>query len=98
MATLRPYKCIDCGLMANISGGPDRLFSGSTSTCYCQKCEALYDILTPLELAFIDSSPDKKCPNCHSTQLVVWSNNEPCPRCGGNLEIDASNNFIIDAD
>jgi uncharacterized paraquat-inducible protein A len=98
MATLRAYKCEDCGLNAIVSGGPDALFAGPTNTFYCESCETLQDIVQPLVLLSLDAPIENNCSHCRSTHLVEWSSNNPCPRCNGTLKLDPTEKYVIDAD
>ncbi|MCJ2376909.1 hypothetical protein LNL84_08675 [Vibrio sp. ZSDZ34] len=98
MATLRAYKCQDCGLTATVSGGEDALFSGPTNTFYCKSCETLQDIVLPLVRPSLDAPIENNCSSCNSTHLVEWSSLKPCPRCNGSLALDPTDNFVIDAD
>ena len=100
MAILRPYKCSSCNLNATIAGGKSALMSGPTQTFYCTACEQLFDqvvsdIPFPPELETLND-----CPVCGSTNLLTWSYGEPCPRCGGDIEIDSDDGVTcyIDAD
>ncbi len=95
MASLKTYKCKECGLEAEVSGGPDALFSGNTDTYFCKNCDTLSDILEPF--ITVDKTNSKECPSCQSTNLVKWSDGQPCPKCGERLAVDP-NGFITTAD
>lgn len=89
MATLRPYKCSTCDLKATVAGGESAMMSGPTQTFYCSTCETLFDQVVshlplPYELETLD-----ECPECRTTNILKWTYGEPCPRCGGNIEIDS---------
>lgn len=100
MANLQPYKCSTCNLEATVAGGKSALMSGPTQTFYCTACEELFDqevsdIPLPHELETLDN-----CPVCGSTNILNWLYGEPCPRCGGKIEIanDDGFTFYINAD
>ncbi len=98
MATLKPYKCDSCDLNAIVAGGKSAVMLGDTSTFYCQSCKTLFDqvdfdILLPNEVKC-----DIKCHNCGSDDVVRWSKGQPCPSCGGNLDLDPDNQTEVLAD
>ncbi len=97
MATLYSYKCTDCGLRGLVSGGKDFLMSGPTQTYYCPQAEALVDESVP---EFLDLMPEHER-SIAKRKLIPWFAGEPCPKCGGTIELDVDENgysVVADAD
>ncbi|EJC1212004.1 hypothetical protein MX350_004524 [Vibrio parahaemolyticus] len=92
MAILNVYKCTSCGLTGLVSGGRDALMSGPTQTYYSPEADELIDELLP---GFPHLDLDCKEP-VESHKLIPWSKGEPCPKCGGliELDIDGEGNYI----
>lgn len=87
------FKCNDCGLTAEVSGGPDSGFYIETRTFWCSKCESLQDVTVkkdqsdspypPLTPQFTAVTPT--CHQCNSHGLSEWRSGQPCPKCGGSV-------------
>lgn len=69
--------CLQCGLQALTIPGPSQLWLTPYHTRYCPHCERLHH--TPED--------ETHCPQ-HGIYQVRWQLGQPCPRCGGVLQID----------
>ncbi|MDZ4817515.1 MAG: hypothetical protein SGJ20_00930 [Planctomycetota bacterium] len=89
------YVCQDCGYTAEVSGSYDAGFEVTTQTMYCRRCRELCDVLMGYrrrdengEYRTIPLSNDTRaggCPDCRGSDLVLWNNGDPCPRCSGTI-------------
>src|SRR6266850_6130628 len=92
MATSDDFKCTNCGLSAEVSGGDDRGMIVKTRTVYCRTCQTLADVTIgfydhpTLERASSDEENIGKCPICRGVELTKWSTGDPCPKCSGSVE------------
>jgi len=72
------FRCRNCDLEADVSGGPDRGLYTETRTVWCDICKLLQDVEVQ------DASPFE-CGKCKSNQVMLWQANQPCPACAGAL-------------
>lgn len=98
------FKCDNCGLAANVSGGPDCGFTCETQTVWCPSCSVLQDVVVAedkRDLPYFPLVPEfsrvvAKCHECGSNQVVFWSAGRPCPRCSGVVTQSESPNEFWD--
>lgn len=87
------FRCDDCGLTAEVSGGPDSGFYVETRTFWCSACEHLQDVAVKKDQTdspYPPLSPEFKaviprCHECKSDNLADWQSGQPCPRCRGSM-------------
>jgi len=87
------FRCQDCDLAAEVSGGADRGFYAKTETVWGQKCSRLQDVLVGEDKSdspypanvqhFTDVEPT--CAECDSREVTTWQAGHPCPKCGGKM-------------
>jgi hypothetical protein len=85
MGEIYSFKCSNCSLNAEVSGGADCGMISETETVFCKKCEKLIDIETGTHESSNPEKIDPKCPNCYGEDFIVWKNGDPCPICGSPL-------------
>ncbi len=109
MGQRRHFHCEGCHMTATVSGGPDRGMTVFTETRYCPQCEALHDVTTgPAPDVYLSDDPPQEqqqeegsehfdvCPSCKSSNLTVWTDVDPCPRCGGVIICDGISSILWD--
>ena len=88
MGMLYRFVCAACGYTAEVSGGEDAGMRSGTTTIACEQCRKLYDVV--IEKKTSDGTEFKQCaPRCPKSArhpFRIWTNGDPCPRCGGIME------------
>lgn len=87
------FRCDDCGLSAEVSGGPDRGFYIETRTFWCVDCGILQDITVAKDQSDSPCPPlipqftkvGAVCRQCGSNDVAEWHSARPCPKCGGSV-------------
>ena len=97
MGATYEYRCADCYLYANVSGGDDCGMWSEWTTVWCRDCETLSDAGTSSQ----DTSGnwqkyDLECRVCKSKNVRKWSDKEPCPLCGGKMRRSAEIDEFLD--
>lgn len=90
MATLRTYKCNNCGYTVQTEPvGFYALMSGMYYNFKCKKCKTIVS-LSSKEIYEMCYSP--RCPECNEENcLSTWNPIEGhCPKCNGEMEVDKS--------
>jgi hypothetical protein len=87
------FRCEDCGLAAEVSGGADRGFYSETRTVWCANCSLLDDVEVARDTSdshyptgsqkFEEVTPI--CHHCKGSAVTIWQNGQPCPKCGGSM-------------
>lgn len=97
------YLCKQCGLSAAVSGGADRGMRAFSQTIWCDHCKKLQDAATRLCDSDIYDGPESvwreiavRCGICRSEAVQKWGRGQPCPACGGALDVDASSHVMWD--
>lgn len=80
------FRCVRCGMSAEVSSGEDRGFFARTQTSCCHGCGGLEDIFIghtndlshPIPEAFSqDGAPVGKCPACGGNNFSPWADGDP---------------------
>ena len=88
MGTTYTYTCQSCRYAANVSGGRDFGFVGSSQTGFCTVCNELVDYVA--EICHGDGKIEQgmvigACHRCQTQVTQDWNEGDACPRCGGNF-------------
>ncbi|MCB1046453.1 MAG: hypothetical protein KDC10_04555 [Calditrichaeota bacterium] len=89
------FRCKGCGFLARrISGGRDVGMRWEVETQICKDCRRPVNV----PIAFLGNpvpgeAQDPQallhhCPLCKGTNLELWKDTHPCPRCDSPMEID----------
>jgi Zn finger protein HypA/HybF involved in hydrogenase expression len=94
------FKCNQCHLAGDVSGGEDIGFVIRIRTAFCKDCQSLVDV--PVEYWSEGTGAEKRdesilhrCPSCESKNVDVWKAGDPCPQCGGEI---ANTGLVMDWD
>ena len=90
MGTEYHFRCDNCSLSAEVSGGPDSGMYAEWTTVWCPDCESLSDVTTASEdheaeaeyrQRTVTLPDDLRCPNCRAKGLRTFDQ-KVCPKCG----------------
>jgi len=83
--------CNDCNILADATTDHQAYLNVSG----CPTCEKIWLSRFSDEADFSDPDLSQKwhqmtpvCPKCHGKSIKLWSEGNPCPKCGGRLEED----------
>jgi len=88
MGSMSEFSCPACGYGATVCGGKDHGFEAVLHTRVCKTCNSVVDVLIGRQGEEGPSGDPKYdadleiCPECRGKELVAWSKQRPCPRCG----------------
>lgn len=96
------YRCTQCGYSATVSGGHDCGFVAVVRTRFCTACRELVDVLVgrygqdgPTGDPLYDKDLNC-CPMCRGNALRDWNTEDPCPRCGGSMNVEPGSQYLWD--
>jgi rRNA maturation protein Nop10 len=99
------FRCGNCSLSAEVSGGPDSGMYAEWTTVWCPDCKSLSDATTASEDREAEAEyrrqtvalPDNlRCPRCWSKGLRTFDQNI-CPRCGEEKAIQSNGSDWFEA-
>jgi len=96
------YQCKKCGFSATVSGGSDRGMRVFMQTVWCGECRLLQDVATRRTDSADYDDPQSAwhdvplhCSECESESVEKWQRAQPCPACGGSIEIDPKGKLLM---
>ncbi len=89
------YICNACGYSADVWDAPDRAPIATVHTRHCLGCKSLVEVPIKFHGSSLiddqDITPDflNRCPDCNSTNVVLWDARHTCPKCGEHMTREA---------
>ena len=101
MGTSYGFICEKCGYRTQVCAGKDFGFVAVLETKVCTSCKEIVDVWIGREgVEGPTGNPeyDKRlnvCPSCGSADLEDWTEETPCPKCGGVISEDPSTGPVL---